>query len=369
MRTTLTLLMIAVIAGPAAARGLPRLEAGLAVRHWESSDTTTLDVSQVALPFRLDLPLGSRFGLSVQANPGRTTIETEEIDSDLAAAGNVVVKASWYAIGQTLLLRTGASIPTASSRLKEEDFPIAAVVANDELGFAMDSPIDGLSATAGIAVARQWGDLTIAGGVGYSVRAPFQPYEGVEGELDPGEELVLTAGLHRRMAVGDEPALLKADVAVVLYGTDLWEDAPFRRLGPRADIRGLVTLSPGAFDPVEVSGWVRLRARGKIDGGGGLTEEGENSFGPEGACKLRMGYVMTPWLRAKLEGFARVKGDNGYGVGGGRVFGASVGPLVRLGRGMSLGLTGGFLAGRVGTGSTDTDMTGYEFGSSLAYTW
>jgi hypothetical protein len=360
-------MLTAAFACSAAAQRNGRLEFGLALRQWESADTTTLEVSQIAVPIRLDLPLGSRFGLTLKSNPGRTVLDAA--DEELTAVGNVVLKTSWYALDQTLLLRAGCSVPTASTRLSQEELPIAALVASDELGFAMDSPIDGFSATAGIAVARPWGENTLAGGIGYSVRARYQPYEDSDEELDPGEELVFTAGLYRRVSVGSAPALLKTDVAVVVYGSDLWEGDELRRLGPRTDIRGLLTIYPRLFDPVEVRMWARFRAAGKADSDAGLVDEDANSFGPEGALRLRVGYVIAPWLKAEATGFLRIEGNNGYGSGGGRVFGASIGPRLRLGRQTTLTIDGGTLSGTAWTTSGETDISGLEVRSVLARTW
>ncbi|MBN1423831.1 hypothetical protein JXA88_04675 [Candidatus Fermentibacteria bacterium] len=367
MRASLILVLIVAIAGSTEARRQGRLEIGLALRHWESSDASSLDISQTAAPLRLDLPLGDRFGLSLRANPGRSTLDVAE--EDLSALGNVVVKTSWYALDQRLLVRGGVSVPTASTRLKEDELPIAALVASDELGFTMDSPVDGLCATVGVAVARQWGGTTLAAGAGYSVRAPFQPYDDAEEELNPGEELVLTAALYRRISVGATPALLKADAAVVLYGSDFWEDEKVRALGPRTDVRSVLALYPGSFDPVEVSVWVRLRARGMVSDGDKLVAEDENSFGPEGALRVRVGHSVAPWLKAETSGFVRFKGDNGYGFGGGHVFGLSVGPKIRLGRGTSLAFSAGVLGGSAWTGTGDTSLTGYEVRSTLVRAW
>ena len=367
MRTAIVVMLITMITGHAAAQHRGRIEVGLAAQHWESSDTTALEVSQIAIPLRLDLPLGSRFGFSLKSNPGRTVLDAT--DEELSAAGNVVLKTSWYALDQTLLLRAGCSVPTASTRLTEEELPIATLVANDELGFAMDSPIDGFCASAGIAAARQWGKNTFATGVGYALRAPYQPYEDTKEELDPGEELVFTVGLHRRVAMVGEPALLKADVAVVLYDSDLWEGDEIRKLGPRTDLRSVLVMYPGRFDPVEVSLWARFRGAGKVSDGDEMVDEEENSFGPEGALRLRAGYVIAPWLKVEASGFGRIKGDNGYGTGSGHVFGAAIGPRIGLGKGTSLMISGGALSGSVWTSIGDTDISGYEVRSMLARTW
>ena len=90
MRASIITVLIVMLAGHGSAQRRGRLDVGLSLQHWESSDTTVFEVSQTSVPVRLDLPLGRQFGLTLKTNPARTVLEAA--DTELSAAGNVVLK-------------------------------------------------------------------------------------------------------------------------------------------------------------------------------------------------------------------------------------------------------------------------------------
>ena len=182
------------------------------------------DLTQLALPLSVTLPLARNLGLSVH-----THYVTTEGDT-LAAVGGMAdtqVGVSYYrAVGSgSTVVTVGINLPSGQRGFTVEEAETAFLVGQGFYGFSLPSLGQGFSVSPGLTYAIPVGERIAAGaGVSYQYRGAFRPSSDVADDYDPGDELAFTGGVDYRLTSG---TALSIDLTYVAFGTDTWGDLAY----------------------------------------------------------------------------------------------------------------------------------------------
>jgi hypothetical protein len=147
-----------------------------------SEDSVLVDrVSQVSIPLAVSIPLGADWtvDLSSAVTHGRVKLGApdESLHTDhytLSGLTDTRIRATGR-LNQTVLLTFGLNLPTGKSSLDAKEFSALRVLAAPALGLQVPTLANGVSATAGVVLARRLGDWAGALGVSYELRGSYEP--------------------------------------------------------------------------------------------------------------------------------------------------------------------------------------------------
>lgn len=245
-------------------------------------------VEEITVPISVFVPVGQNLGLSLRASPARAsgrTLETVSSVSDAQASLSFS-----RAIGSgSAVLAVSANLPSGKSTLSQDEFETALHLSQNFYDFYVPVFGQGFNAAPSLSVAIPISDGVVVGiGAAYQVKGRFAPSSEFSTEYDPGDELLLTAGLDLRVGPG---AALSGDLTYTTYGSDrIGEHVAFTS-GDR------VTLTTQLLQFVrrdELRVIVRYRSKGKselptVDGTGIEVERSvPNQFEVLGRYRTRL---------------------------------------------------------------------------------
>lgn len=188
---------------------------------YERYEDDHASLSQLSLPVAVSLPLARNLGLTVQSQ-----YVTTEGDSLAAVSGpaDTQLGLSYFTpLGPgSAVVTLGANLPSGQRELAVAEAETAFLVGQAFYGFSLPTLGQGLSVAPGITYALPVGDrLALGLGLSYQYRAPFRPRADVEGDYDPGDELLVTGGLDYRVS---PTSTLSLDLTYASIATDTWGD-------------------------------------------------------------------------------------------------------------------------------------------------
>lgn len=155
-------------------------------------------ISEMAIPIVVAVPIGSRLTMDVGTAYAASKVKfdaggTEDISglTDTQIRANLSFGEDW------IILTAGVNLPTGQTTVKEDQFRAASYIGNELLSFPIPSMGSGLGTTAGLAMARPWGDWNVGFGASMRYSAEYEPYEvsGVdEIRFQPGNEYRIRLG-------------------------------------------------------------------------------------------------------------------------------------------------------------------------------
>jgi hypothetical protein len=138
-------------------------------------------------------------------------------------------------------------------------------------------------------------------GVSYQYRGPFQPFESMIGQYDPGDEWVLTGGLDVRLSPN---TLLTADYYSSFYQLDKLDQEAVYQAGNK-QVVSVQLKHHSNFNSLWIFFRYRTRDKNQVAIAGGLLPEAEKSQPDEteisGVYRFRLGEQKT-FLSLSLDG-------------------------------------------------------------------
>ncbi len=191
-------------------------------------------LSEVSFPLSVYLPMGRRFGLSVQTGQARASAEDLEslqgID-DVRVTRNHARKIGAH----SLVFSLGANLPSGKSELTRDEFQTSIVLSRNFFPFHVSSFGQGFSVSPGVTWAMPLSDNFIVGaGVVARFQGSYKPLADMEESFTPGNEILLAGGLEVRFA----PTMtLSADLTHTDYQADKIGNEEQFSLGGQTTVR------------------------------------------------------------------------------------------------------------------------------------
>ncbi len=184
-------------------------------------------VEQFTVPVSLSVPVGELWSVDVTSvyasgrvvySPARSAVTRT---ASLSGVSDVRVRATGRLAGDALVLTLGANAPSGQTKLDQEEFTAARVLAAPALGLGAPPVGAGGSATLGLLSARRIGAWAIAGGVSYERHAQYAPIGALVAgasttNFRPGDVVHVSVGSDG--LVGRQR--LSLTVGVDVFGTD-----------------------------------------------------------------------------------------------------------------------------------------------------
>lgn len=187
-------------------------------------------VQQVSFPLVVRVPVGERFGASLQASGA---LAGGDALADLGGLADVQVGLTYrQPIGEgSVVASLGANLPSGRSGLSPDEFATSVVLSRDSYAFAQPGFGRGFALSPGLTLAYPIGDgLAVGAGAAYQYKSGFTPVSSMEGDYVPGDELILTGGVDVRLGTA---AALSGDVAYTRYAVDELGGAEYYQAGDR----------------------------------------------------------------------------------------------------------------------------------------
>lgn len=196
---------------------------GLTVQRYAITTAgTDQAVSQLSTPLRVYVASDRGFAASLQAAYAGSSVGDLEAINGLS---DVQLGLSYtHQLGPAEVVASlGTSLPTSGAGLTPEQQAASLLLVRNEFALAVPAVRQGFRLAPGVTVAVPVDPaLAVGFGVAYQVRSGFTPFEGLDRQYEPGNEIMLTAGLSARPVRGVD---WTADVAWAFYGRDTFGDA------------------------------------------------------------------------------------------------------------------------------------------------
>lgn len=201
-------------------------------QSWQFGTSVPLDsirvksATQIAAPFLVDLPLGSRWTASISGAAFSSQLVTDSASSGVARSMSGVtdlrVRATGRVIGDALHVTFGVNIPTGATGLSAIQNDVVRVVAAPALGAAVAVPGVGLGGTVGAVFAHRVGDWAVALGGAFEQRGTYSPLEVAIAGKSARTELVPGKTVHVSLGADGLVGANRLSIGLVgdLYGTD-----------------------------------------------------------------------------------------------------------------------------------------------------
>lgn len=237
---------------------------------WADEDKNAM--SELSVPLLLYMPLGENIGMHLNSALGMVKSDFSE---DLSGMADTQVNWNYYSEAAKLLFNLGVNVPTGKKKLSLEEFETSYLLSLHYFNFQVPSFGQGWNVSPGVSWAIPLSE-TIVLGLGASVqyRGPFEPFENMAGQYDPGDEILLTGGLDFRVS---EAATFSTDFVFTSYGTDKLNDEESFRSGKKIAVNAQYRMY---IDRNELWLFGRYRSRDKnqIAIAGGMIEEDEKTI-------------------------------------------------------------------------------------------
>ncbi len=204
-------------------------------------DDSDLELMQGSAPVSLFFPIGQRVGLSAVANYAVNAGDGVETVHGLSDAQ---IGLSFYQrIGAgSLVLSVGVNVPVGERELTPEEYQTAVLFGQHFFNFRTPGFGQGLNVAPGLTFAYPVSEAVVLGaGISYQTRGGYRPLDGMQADLDPGEELLLTGGVDVRLS---PVTSLSGDVTYTMYDTDLIGEQEFFASGDRVAVTAQLLSHP-----------------------------------------------------------------------------------------------------------------------------
>lgn len=324
-----------------------------------------LQVQEWIFPIIYRTRLGNRFSLQLSNSPARasSTITSET----LSGPADTRLQLAYLSSGGHLVLAAGFGLPTGPNRLEEDQFTLSSLLAHDALGFRLPVFGRGAELQLNTAYVLTLGDFILSGGIGFLFTGAYRPFSGESAEYDPGNELSLTLGADRRLAVGDGSLRLRMDALYTAYGKDRYAGTTVYRAGGRLRLEMVTAYSRGRHN---LRLFLLYRTRGQSERGRGtLSAVAQKETGRQLESGLVAAYRISPRLRLKLLLDWKDHSLSESGSNGATIYGGGPGVSLRLLEHLETDLHFKYLSGKLKSRDHSTGLSGYEIGGLLIFSF
>lgn len=328
-------------------------------------------VSELTVPVNVEFGVGDRWSLALFSGYARVDVEGfqgEDGETDPTVSGPLDAEARLtveVVPDRLSLLLTGVA-PSGDENVALGEVPILGVLASDVIGFSVSNLGAGGAVGGGFVAAVPAGELAFGLAASYRHALGFQPVIGIPGELQPGGELRLRAGIEGAVA---RRTYLRVAGIYSRRGRDELDGVEQNGIGDR--YTGYVSLDQGlgqasltlyAFDSFRDDPRIEQTAvgtavlpRGNVFAAGGRL-----------AIGLAPGHVLTPRAELRLSSAASEGSDELRRLGRSGRFGGDY--RWQVTPAWALVLQGDGLVGDVRPEGPAVDVNGYRVGLHLEVT-
>ncbi len=226
---------------------------------------------QVSLPVTVAVPVGREFGFVLRAAPALA--RGRDLDQ-ISGVGDVQLGTTYSRVlgPLSLVASIRANVPSGKSTLNPEEFQTSSTLSKHYYDFEVPIFGQGVNLGPGLVVAIPITPSLVVGlGAAYQYKSSFQPRSLVEGDYDPGDELVLTGGLDARVS---ESSRVSADLTLTQYTDDTIDGSVVISSGNRIGMTALLQSFIGR-DEFVVMATHRRKASSSVPSGALITTPGE----------------------------------------------------------------------------------------------
>lgn len=197
-------------------------------------------VSELTIPFGVDLNLGRYVGLSLSSAYARIEIDSAGSSTSLNGVLDTEIRLGVNVVpGRVVLIATGV-VPTGLKTLAQEEASVLGALSSDIIGFAAPSIGTGGSFGGGVVAAFPLGQFAFGLGGTYKYALEYQPFEGDVGDLRIGPEFRGRIGLEGPLA---PRTYLRVAGVFAARGKDQIDGATQNGVGHR--VIGYVSINQG----------------------------------------------------------------------------------------------------------------------------
>ena len=253
-------------------------------QSWRSDDGE--GVSELSTAAMVYIPLGLQASLGVTA--GFASVSSN-MYTHLSGLSDMQANLNYYAENLSTLISIGANLPTGKKELTIDEFTTSYLISLNQYNFKIPNFGQGLNISPGLSWAIPVSDKMAAGlGISYQYRGPFKPFQGMVGEYDPGEELLITGGLDYRF---NETTIFSADFIFLSYNKDKLDGADTYQSG-KTYVVNLQFHKYFGFDELRIFARYRSKSKNMIAIAGGFLPEQEKTIPDQ--------FALTGQYRSKL---------------------------------------------------------------------
>ena len=233
---------------------------------------------------------------------------------------------------QHLVLSLGFNVPSGHKELTSEEFQTSLLLSNRFFDLETPNFGTGLNINPGIIWAHQMSENVVLGlGASYQYKGTFKPLEGL-GEYDPGDEVLLTAGVD--FAAGNTETA-SADFVFTAYGKDKLDGDEVYGSGNKV-VANLQYRKYYDYDQFRVLARYRTRAKNEFAVGNSFVTESEKTdpdeFDLVGSYLIWFNESASVGILGEGRFYqvtaASFQGRNLFGIGATPVF--SVSPTIKI---------------------------------------
>ncbi|MDZ7319780.1 MAG: hypothetical protein ONB11_11525, partial [candidate division KSB1 bacterium] len=313
-------------------------------------------INEFSVPIAVYYPVNRNLSFYLKGNQANISGDVEQ----LSGITDTQLACNYHHEASNLVFSLGMNLPSGMVELSSGQFMTSAYLSYNYFNFQVPSFGQGFNVCPGITWAKPLSDNFVLGlGASYQFKGKFRPIKGMLNDYDPGEELLITAGLDARLS---EATTVAADIIFTKFGTD--------KVGPqKVFVSGNSIVVTGQFR--SFFGYNELRLLGRFRGkgknslviGGILQQEVEQSTPVqlEGEGLFRWRYRQTLYLTFLGEAKSYLPTGNFPGVD---IFGFGVQPEIEVSESMKILPRVKFLFGDFPGGTT---IAGWELGLGINY--
>ena len=328
-------------------------------QSWDLSQDNDFSFSELSVPVSAFLPVGNRFGLSMQA--ARAAVNSSVMEN-INGFSDVQLGLNYYLEQLYTVFNVGLNVPSGKSELSYKQFQTSLLLSLNQFDLRVPNFGQGLNVSAGLSWAYPLSDVFVVGlGAAYQLRGEFKPVDILVDPYDPGDEIVVTTGFEARLS---PLSSLAADVVYTTFEEDKMAGEVLFASGNKIAVDLSYRHYIGAHD-LWLSGTYRSKDKNRIAIAGQLYEQNEKTIPDHGEVAARYRYRIDPqWsVGVLLEGRFFQQLSHAPGID---IYGIGFVPEYRLNARIDFPVMLKYLSGRYDDG---TDFTGWEAGAGLLFSF
>ncbi len=175
------------------------------------------DISEFSVPLGIFLPIGNTVALSLQTN--YASVSGSDV-ATVSGLGDAQFVASYFQPAGTgsIVFSVGVNATTGQNALSFDEFRTSALAGQTAYDLRVPTFGQGLRVAPAVTYAFPVGErLALGLGASYQYRGPYEPLDDLPDEYDPGEEILLTAGVDLEVT---PTSSFSVDLSFGVNGTD-----------------------------------------------------------------------------------------------------------------------------------------------------
>ncbi len=171
-------------------------------------------INEFSIPIAVYYPVNRSLSFYLKGNQANISGDVAQ----LSGITDTQLSCNYHHEASNLVFSLGLNLPSGMVELTSGQFLTSAYLSYNYFNFQVPSFGQGFNVCPGVTWAKSLSDNFVLGlGVAYQFKGQFKPIKGMTNAFDPGEELLITAGLDARLSPSTSVA---ADIIFTQFGAD-----------------------------------------------------------------------------------------------------------------------------------------------------